>query len=118
MINQQELSGYINQSIPELAGMCTSAQALEPNEIARQMINYASSHEKVNDLNAAKNCFMLAEHLYSNGDKAIKNAIENVFVYSLSHKFFYDETRRNNVMRILPNSLYEMYKKQVISSHI
>jgi len=67
---------------------------------------------------AAQKCFTLAAKLYKKGNVAVKNAIENVYVYSFSHAFFHDEQKRKEVMEIIPLPLYELYKKQVINSHL
>lgn len=118
MINQQELPGYIQQSIPELSGMCNKANCSSPYDIAGQMVKYTTNNILQHDLNHAKECLTLAEHLYLKGNVAIKNAIENVFVYSFSHTFFHDEVKRKKLMDILPASLYKLYKKQVLYSHL
>ncbi len=118
MIEQQDLPAYIEQSIPELSGICKSAQCKTPYDIARQMIRYTGDQLKAKNVNAVKNCLALAENLYNSGSNVIKNAIENVFVYSFSHTFFHEEKKRQNLLSMLPHSLYTVYRKQVINSHL
>lgn len=118
MIEQQDLPAYIEQSIPELSGICKSEQCKTPYDIARQMIRYTSDQLKAKNVNAAKKCLTLAENLYNSGSNVIKNAIENVFVYSFSHAFLHEEQKRQNILSMLPHSLYTVYRKQVINSHL
>lgn len=118
MIEQKDLPEYIEQSIPELSGICKTEHCNNAYDIAKQMIKYTSNQFSTKNMAATQKCLALAEKLYNSGSKAVKNAIENVFVYSFSHSFFHDEEKRQNMLSILPNSLYMLYKKQLISSHL
>jgi hypothetical protein len=118
MISQQELPAFIEQAIPELSGMCKKEKCRNAYDIARQMLRYTSAQIMNHNIKAAKECLALGEKLYQMGNKAIKNAIENVYVYSFSHAFFHDEVKREEVIPIMPVSLYEMYKRQVLNSHL
>jgi hypothetical protein len=82
------------------------------------MLTYTTSQVLKHNLGAAKKCMALAAHLYKKGNAHIKNAIENVYVYSFSHAFFHNEEKRKEMMEIIPLPLYELYKKQVINSHL
>lgn len=118
MIEQKDLPAYIEQTIPELSGICQNEQCKNAYDIARQMIRYTGDQLKAKNLTSAKRCLALADNLYNSGSNVIKNAIENVFVYSFSHTFFHDESKRQNLLAMLPHSLYTVYRKQVISSHL
>jgi len=118
MIEQKDLPAFIEQSIPELSGICENAHCKNPYDIARQMIRYTADHFTSRDITGAKKCLALAEHLYSSGSKVIKNAIENVYVYSFSHSLFHEEEKRQNLLSILPSSLYTVYKQQMLASHL
>ena len=118
MIDQQELPKYIAQAIPELAGICKKEKCRNPYDFARQMLRYTSAQIMDQNIKAAKECLALGERLYQKGNKTIKNAIENVFVYSFSLAFFHDENKREEVIPIVPAFLYDLYKKQVLSSHL
>ena len=118
MIQQQELPEFIELSIPELSGQCKRAKCRNAYDIAKQMIKYTNKSIVESNVDAAKKCLILAEQLYKKGNAVIKNSIENVFVYSLTHTFFHEEIKKEKIMAILPASLYELYKKQVIYSHL
>jgi len=118
MLCQEELSEYIEKEMPELSGMERSDKPQSAYDIVRHMLKYTKSQVIQHNLNAAKKCMNLAEKLYYKGNNAIKNAIENVFVYSFSHAFFHDENKKKEVIGIIPESLYRLYKRQVINSHL
>ncbi|MBC7555196.1 MAG: hypothetical protein H7257_14600 [Taibaiella sp.] len=117
MIQQQELPELIEDSIPELSGICKRAKCKNAYDIATQMLKYTSQKVVNSNLAAAQDCCQLAEQLYKKGNNIIRNAIENVFVYSLTHTFFHEEDK-NKVNDILPASLYELYRKQLLYSHL
>ena len=118
MIAQEDLAGYIEKEIPELSGICKEQRCATPYDVARQMIKYTQSQFVNKNIRGVKKCLKLAEQLYNSGNKVVKNAIENVFVYSFSHTFFHEEEKRKQLVAVLPGSLYSLYKSQVLASHI
>jgi hypothetical protein len=118
MISQKDLPGYIEKSIPELSGICEKEKCKTAYDFVRQLLKYTSRHVIKHNMKIARQCMAIAEQLYKKGNKTIKNAIENIFVYSFTHTFFHDESRRKELVKIVPDSLYELYKKQVIYSHL
>ena len=118
MINQQELTGYVEKAIPELTTLIEQSKCRNAYDVVRQLFQYTTSQILKHNINAAKKCFSVAEQLYNLGNTVVKNAIENVYVYSFSQAFFCDESKRKEVMEFLPLPLYELYKKQVINSHL
>ncbi len=118
MINQEELQEYIAESIPELSGICREHKCSNAHDIAREMIQYTNRQFIGQNIASAKECLALAENLYKSGNKVVRNAIENVFVYSFSHSFFCDEQKKKGLLAILPTSLYVLYKQQLLASHL
>lgn len=118
MIDQQELPSFVGKNIPELSVVCKKEKEGEVYNIIRHLFTYTAAQMAKHNLTAAKRCMSLAVELYYKGNTAIKNAIENVYIFSFSHAFFYDENKRKEIMKIVPVSLYELYKKQVINSHL
>ncbi len=118
MISQQDISDYIGQEMPELSDVCSKEKSRTVYDVVRHMLKYTKSQLIKHNLNAAKKCMILAEQLYQKGNNAVKNAIENVFVYSFSHAFLHDTDQMKEVMEIVPPSLYKLYRAQVINSHL
>ena len=118
MISQKELPEVIERTIPELSGVWEKEKCENAYDVVRQMLKYTIAQVLNHNLNSAKKCLSLADKLYKKGNTAVKNAIENVYVYSFSHAFFYDESRKKELLDIVPLTLYELYKKQVVNSHL
>jgi len=118
MISQEELPVFIEKSIPELLGVIKKNKCTNTYDVVRQMLTYTTSQVVKHNIADAKKCMTLAALLYQKGNIDVKNAIENVYVYSFSHAFFHDEDKRKEMMAIIPMQLYELYKKQVINSHL
>ncbi len=118
MISQQDISEYVVTEMPELSDVCSKEKSRTVYDVVRHMLKYTKSQVIKHNLNAAKKCMALAEQLYHKGNNAVKNAVENVFVYSFSHAFFHDADQMKEVLDIVPPSLYKLYRNQVINSHL
>lgn len=62
-----------------------------------------------------KRCLELVEELLLKGNSEMKNAITNVYMYSVSH---YMEINRITIATFFPESLYKEYVKQVNTSGV
>jgi hypothetical protein len=118
MIAQDEINVYIEKEMPELSGICKQEKCKTVYDVARQMIKYVNAQFLNKNLVGAKKCLTLAEDLYNSGNKTVKNAIENVFIYSFSHSFFHENDKKKELLAILPGSLYTIYKSQMLASHL
>ncbi len=118
MISQQDISEYIGQEMPELSDICSREKSRTVYDVVRHMLKYTKTQMIRHNLIAAQKCMALAEQLYYKGNNAVKNAIENVFVYSFSHAFFHDADQMKEVLDIVPPSLYRLYRAQVVNSHL
>ena len=118
MISQEELPQFIENSMPELSDICHNENSHNPYRVVKQLLQYTTTNIAKHNLNAAKQCLALAEQLYRKGNNVIKNAIENVFVFSFSHAFFHNDPNRKEVLDIVPPSLYELYRRQLVNSHL
>jgi hypothetical protein len=66
----------------------------------------------------AKRCFEIAENIYSKGDKAVRDTIENVFIYSLPSLLnLCNEDEEREIEKLIP-SLHTAYVQQVFRSGI
>ena len=118
MISQQDISEYIGKEMPELSDVCGKEKSRTVYDVVRHLLKYTKSQVIKHNINAARKCMSLAEQLYIKGNNAVKNAIENVFVYSFSHAFFHDDDKMKEVLDIVPPSLYKLYRNQVVNSHL
>jgi hypothetical protein len=118
MINQEEISSYVGKEIPELTAAIKKGKCRNAYDVVKQLFTYTASQIITHNVTAARKGLALAEQLYDNGNRVVKNAIENVFIFSFSHTFFFNESNRKEVLQLMPARLKQIYKAQVINSHI
>ncbi|GAA4758158.1 MULTISPECIES: DUF7674 family protein [Flavobacterium] len=70
---------------------------------------------KLGKMVRAKRCFALAEDLFQKGNAEVKNAISNVYLYSVSH---YLELNHFTMKQFLPVELHKEYVKQINTSGV
>lgn len=63
----------------------------------------------------AKRCIQEAENIFRNGSSEVKNAISNIYVFSISS---FLELQHGKVKELFPPSLQSEYLKQVNASGI
>ena len=80
----------------------------------RIFLDYTFKKIRENNLSAVKKCFTLADKLYSKGDRAVKSAMENIYVFSFSNLPVKDSNDKKLVMGMIPGTLYSLYMKQVM----
>jgi peptidoglycan biosynthesis protein MviN/MurJ (putative lipid II flippase) len=118
MISQQELPQFIENSMPELSKISHNEQSHNAYAVVKQLLQYTTTSIARQNMNAAKQCLALADQLYQMGNNVVKNAIENVFVFSFSHAFFHKDHNCKDALDIVPESLYELYRRQLVNSHL
>jgi hypothetical protein len=117
MIAQEQLSEYIAKSIPHLRE-AVSGQSMNTYDVVKELLGHTTRSLDEGDVNEAKKCMLVAEQLYHQGCPVVKNAVENVFVFSFSHSFFCDSQNKEQLLKIVPPGLYDLYKKQMLNSHL
>ena len=108
---------------PECVLACGGKQILiqmknQVTTIYKQMDRFASVTKKMiinGNITRAKKCFRVAEMLLETGNAEVKNAVSNVFVYSVS---CFMELHKCSIHNLFPTSLKAEYLKQVNASGI
>lgn len=67
------------------------------------------------NISRAKKCLTIAEKIFEEGSQETKNAISNVFVYSIS---LFMEIHKCNIKNLFPKHLLNEYSKQVNANGI
>ena len=118
MISQKNLPLYIEHEIPELKRVSKPGIPASAYKVVGQLLTHTNVQVTTQNFKAARHCLSVAEQVYKKGNASIKNAIENVFIFSFSHAFFSDDKKRNEILEIMPAPLYDLYKNQVLNSHL
>ena len=119
MINQSQLSQYMQRSIPELsANLCDQKKCKTIHAVINLMLTYTSEKIQSGDTNSIKKAFLVMDQLHRNGDTGIKNAIESIYIYSFSQLLAAEDEQRNMLLSLMPGSLYKLYVKQMLHSNL
>lgn len=89
-----------------------------PKNIYNQAQRLADVTKKLimsGNIKRAKTCILKAENLFNTGTADIKNAISNVYLFSISS---FMELHHCNIKNLLPMSLQNEYYKQVNASSL
>ncbi|MEW5675476.1 hypothetical protein ABGT15_04115 [Flavobacterium enshiense] len=70
---------------------------------------------KLGKMVRAKRCLELANDVFQKGNSEVKNAISNVYLYSVSH---YLELNHFAMKQLLPIELHKEYVKQINTSGV
>ncbi|NDC40538.1 MAG: hypothetical protein EBZ77_03165, partial [Chitinophagia bacterium] len=104
MISQNEVSSIVAVAIPDLKDRCDQAHANSPYKMARELVVYLRRQLIANNKKGVQLCLQVADNLYRQGNFVVKNAIETVFVFSLSHCFLQGRAG-NELKQMLPAQL-------------
>lgn len=77
-------------------------------EITKQLII-------MGNIGRAKQCMSIAENIFKKGNSEVKNAITNVYIFSVST---FMELHKCNIRNLFPEFLKSEYQKQIRASGI
>jgi len=114
MITQYEVPRYLGRLLP-VALLQPKLGHINMNiyKDLQRFADYTKNAVGQHNYALAKRCFRLAEKLYANGDAIVKNAVENIFVYSFSSIIPPDGLDRIILKSYIPVTLYALYVKQI-----
>ena len=102
----------------ELPGITSEMMNTENVDSAYKCVHtlkgYTFAQVKGHNLKEAKSCFQVASKLHKSGDKTVKSAIENVFVYSFSYLPVANTAELKTIKGLIPQTLYALYMNQVM----
>ena len=119
MLSQYEVPAYIAGKLPQVkkdlshpGGPLTAYQSMQV------LTDYTKRMALEHDFKMVEKCMGLVETLYLKGNSLVKNAVENVFIFSFSSIM----SRCNivewrMVQSYMPTDLYTLYVQQVLKSH-
>jgi hypothetical protein len=115
IISRTDVRGLLEANVPGLE----IEQSVECNliKIIDGFARYTIDLIKKGNLSAIKNCFGAAEQMLTDGSSEVRNAIENVYMFSISIFFDMAHAVSNQVKELLPAQLMEEYHKQIYTSH-
>jgi hypothetical protein len=100
------------QQLPELKNYPgkTNTSAFDAIQTLRHIID---ARIKKQDFTGVKRCFALAEALYLEGNAAVKNAVENVLIFSFTRMLSTYAEYRQQLLSIMPATVNDLYRAQL-----
>ncbi|HTA81866.1 MAG TPA: hypothetical protein VK783_02965 [Bacteroidia bacterium] len=115
VIQEADVKAILADSIPELhiekTAECTLCNMLD------RFADYTIDLIKKGNLAIISDCFNAAGQLHEEGSAEVKNAIENVYVFSITIFFDMAHATSKQVKELLPACLMKEYRKQATCSH-
>ncbi len=117
-MNHYEVPAIMEDELPaikeELKDNCILGNV---NAAMQVLVKHTKKMMRLHDLPAVAHCMRLADKLYNKGNTIVKNAVENVFVYSFSGlRGCCDQWEWKSVQSKMPMTLYSLYVKQIYRS--
>lgn len=121
MITDARVAGYIEESLPEMKSELRKASARTTStaySAVQSLTDFTRLMVQNRNYSMVRRCLTLAGKLYVQGNDAVKNAVENVYVFSFSSMLTGcgDFREKNVVQAAIPGSLYRVYTRQIIRS--
>jgi hypothetical protein len=114
MITQYEVPGYLARLLPA----ATTVPQFGPINVSiykdiQRFTDFTRQAVNRNNYTVAKRCFHLADTFYRQGDAIVRNAVENIFVYSFSSFIPQNGVEKLILKSFIPASLYALYSRQI-----
>lgn len=113
MINQLEIPMYIEEALPEMPHELLASKRNTAYDLLGSLTSFTCKNINDHNYKTVKRAFQIADKLYSKGNGVVKNAVENVFVYSFTRMFNTYPNEKKELLSILPITLYSIYMAQV-----
>ena len=113
MINQLEIPIYIEEALPEIHTDLVLNNKGNAYDVMNTLMAFTFKNIKAHNYTVVKRCFKIADKLYNRGNTIVKNAVQNVFVYSFTKMFQNYPAEKQELLAILPMTLYSLYITQV-----
>jgi hypothetical protein len=123
MMNQYEVPSYLQDGLPEMKEVLVkegvSSNLFDPYKSVQCLTDFTLKNAHEHNIKMLKRCFTAAERLYTKGNEMIKNAVNNVFIYSFSELLANCTSRqeRIKIQSVMPSYLYSAYVQQVLKSN-
>lgn len=119
-MNQNEAIVAVCTALPEVTATITNEGARSnPFALVRIITRYTRKMAAQHNELMLEKCLQLVDRVYAKGERAIKNAIENIFIFSLDNILYpCSAGERARVLMKVPINLYTSYVNQVYKSGI
>ncbi|MBK9636844.1 MAG: hypothetical protein IPO63_03165 [Bacteroidetes bacterium] len=119
MITENEVSDLLGKELPEInLELDKLSNSSNIYKAMRCFVDYTKQLILKGNINETKLCFILAERMLIEGNNSVRNAIENVYVYSLGTFIDLADSTANRAKEIFNGLLKKEYNRQLMASGI
>lgn len=117
MITEKEIVDYLQTEVPELDVICLN-KPLTIYGLMQRLLDLTRQYVCSGNMDSARKHFYLVERLYLKGNRTVKNAVENVYVFALENIIYFDCKDKSAMATIMPASLHQLFINQIVKSNI
>jgi hypothetical protein len=119
MLNPFQVPAFITGKLPQikkdLSGESGQPSAYQSIQV---LTDYTKRMALKHDFSMVKKCMLVVEKVYEQGNNQVKNAVENIFIFSLSSMMtLCNIVEWRIVLSYMPAGLYSLYVQQVLKSN-
>ncbi|HCA07669.1 MULTISPECIES: hypothetical protein [unclassified Chryseobacterium] len=118
-MNYSEAVREITEVIPDFENELTKTMPQTPYSVIRTFTERIKNMVRQNDRNVLFKSIQKMDKIYTNGDLALKNAVEGVFIYSLDNfTAFCSGEYRKVIFSHMSKELQQTYSRQIYNHGI
>ena len=117
-MNQFDLPAFIAGRLPQVKqDLPVPGKISTVNRSIQVLTDYTRRMAIEHDFKMVRKCMSLVERIYEKGDALVRNAVENVFIFSFSSIMTtFNIVEWRMVQSYMPSRLYNLYVQQVLRS--
>jgi hypothetical protein len=116
-MNNYEAASLIEEILPEAHIFeKTGRITFDINKTISCLTDFLRNKILIHDMVSVKKALNVAEIIYNKGNNAVRTAIENILVYSLSSIIPQGKLQRREFQSTIPATLYSLYVHQIMHS--
>ncbi|HVU94933.1 MAG TPA: hypothetical protein VHE34_06890 [Puia sp.] len=118
MLNQQQIPALIARQLPQVQhDLCLAGTMPSVYQSIQVLTDYTKRMALEHDFNMVGKCMTLIGKFYEKGNTIVRNAVENIFVYSFSSLMCNCNcVEWRMVQSYMPSRLYSVFVEQVLRS--
>ena len=117
MLSQNEVPALIAGTLPQIKSDLSNSAKPTAYQSIQVLTDYTKRMALEHNFKMLQNCMALVQTIYEKGNLLVKNAIENVFIFSFSTMLARCNTVEWKIVQsYMPSDLYAIYVQQVLKS--
>ncbi len=113
MIQESEIELLLKNKLPKISNELAVQKKESAYEIMKLLVAFICKNIETHNFILVHKAFKLAETLHKKGNKVVKNAVQNILVYSFTRIFILYPAEKKSIIAAMPITLYTLYLAQV-----